>query len=61
MITTTNSKMLAANEHRKEFYEIAAGHSQSLDYKFLEKVIITKNMKTKILRCLFNKYPQEFT
>ena len=59
--TTTNSTLSAADEHRKKFYELAAVHIQSLNYKFREKAVITENMKKKIFRCFSNKYPQEFT
>lgn len=59
--TTTNSTLSAADEHRKKFYELAAAHIQSLNYKFREKAVITENMKKKIFRCFSNKYPQEFT
>jgi hypothetical protein len=60
MSTTTNSALISYYDSRTHFYEKVQKHIKSLNYKYQEKTVITEEMKTKIFRCLSNKYPDEF-
>jgi len=60
MSATTNTSLLSPTDSRTHFYEKVQRHIKSLNYKYQEKTVITEDMKIRILRCLSNKYPEEF-
>jgi len=60
MSATTANNTIPEEYTEKHFYELANDHIKSLNKKFREKAVITKELQTKIIECLSNSESHSF-